>query len=165
MKVVISTQSSENYGMHDWDGQGECPQYWKFKGGETYVVPNLSLEQSVAYQKKYMDQIRELLEVDNDAFRERVIGMTILEDHVPVCDPWDHPYALRQVDGKWIAQRTIENNEYANLHNEVVRKIEEYELLKCGDRKNYTVQYEMQSGEILDGKQVIEYLSKKSPKM
>ena len=41
MKLVIQTQYKENYGAHDWNGEGECPQYWKFKGGETYVVPNV----------------------------------------------------------------------------------------------------------------------------
>ena len=36
--VVIATQFRENYGAHDWDGKGECPQYWKSKGGDTYFV-------------------------------------------------------------------------------------------------------------------------------
>ena len=36
--VVISTQFRENYGAHDWDGRGECPQRWKSKGGDTYFV-------------------------------------------------------------------------------------------------------------------------------
>jgi hypothetical protein len=36
MKLHITTQYMENYGAHDWDGVGECPQYWKFKGGEDY---------------------------------------------------------------------------------------------------------------------------------
>lgn len=38
-KVHIVTQYQENYGAHDWDGQGVCPQYWKFKGGEDYFFP------------------------------------------------------------------------------------------------------------------------------
>ena len=42
MKLVIHTQFKENYGAHDWDGKGECPQYWKFKGGSTYVVEVLN---------------------------------------------------------------------------------------------------------------------------
>ena len=43
--LVIQTQYKENYGAHDWDGKGECPQYWKFKGGSTYFVTNLTSEQ------------------------------------------------------------------------------------------------------------------------
>jgi hypothetical protein len=41
MMLVIDTQYKENYGAHDWDGEGECPQYWKFKGGSEYKVLNV----------------------------------------------------------------------------------------------------------------------------
>jgi hypothetical protein len=36
--LVIDTQFMENYGAHDWDGEGACPQYWKMKGGSSYKV-------------------------------------------------------------------------------------------------------------------------------
>lgn len=39
IRIVFATQYLENYGAHDWDGEGECPQRWKPKGGSTYVVP------------------------------------------------------------------------------------------------------------------------------
>lgn len=38
MKLFVVTQYRENYGAHNWDGKGECPQYWKNKGGITYFV-------------------------------------------------------------------------------------------------------------------------------
>jgi len=38
IRLVFQTQYLENYGAHDWDGEGECPQYWKPKGGSTYIV-------------------------------------------------------------------------------------------------------------------------------
>ena len=34
-KLLITTQVYENYGSHDWDGEGECPQYWKAKAAAT----------------------------------------------------------------------------------------------------------------------------------
>ena len=37
-RVVVSTQFMENYGAHDWSGEGECPQQWKYKGGDDRVV-------------------------------------------------------------------------------------------------------------------------------
>jgi hypothetical protein len=40
-KLHIVTQYKENYGAHDWNGDGECPQYWKFKGGDHYFVLNV----------------------------------------------------------------------------------------------------------------------------
>ena len=52
MQIIIATQYRENYGAHDWDGKGECPQYWKNKGGNEYVVmdvdPNANMEEVVA---------------------------------------------------------------------------------------------------------------------
>ncbi len=47
MKLVIETQYMENYGAHDWDGQGECPQYWKMKGGDSYMVENCPVDVDV----------------------------------------------------------------------------------------------------------------------
>ena len=38
MNVLVMTQIRENYGAHDWDGTGECPQMWKCKGGEDYII-------------------------------------------------------------------------------------------------------------------------------
>lgn len=36
--IVVKTQYVENYGAHSWDGKGECPQHWKFKGGSDFWV-------------------------------------------------------------------------------------------------------------------------------
>ena len=46
MKLLITTQVYENYGAHDWDGKGLCPQYWKAKGGSDYVVRNRTMMHS-----------------------------------------------------------------------------------------------------------------------
>lgn len=37
--VIISAQYKENYGAHDWDGIGACPQHWKNKGGFQFTLP------------------------------------------------------------------------------------------------------------------------------
>ena len=42
-KLLITTQTYENYGAHDWDGTGQCPQYWKAKGGSDYVVKKVNV--------------------------------------------------------------------------------------------------------------------------
>src|SRR5688572_23642932 len=38
VQIVISGQYMENYGAHDWDGKGACPQYWKCKGSGQEVL-------------------------------------------------------------------------------------------------------------------------------
>jgi len=37
-KVIITTQYRENYGAHDWDGTGDCPQGWKMKGAHLFSL-------------------------------------------------------------------------------------------------------------------------------
>lgn len=49
MMLVIRTQYMENYGAHDWDGTGECPQYWKMKGGSEYKITDVPL--NIDYQE------------------------------------------------------------------------------------------------------------------
>lgn len=34
----ITAQVHENYGAHDWNGQGKCPQSWKAKGGQMFTL-------------------------------------------------------------------------------------------------------------------------------
>jgi len=36
--ILIHTQYEENYGAHDWDGKGKCPQGWKTKGGTIFRI-------------------------------------------------------------------------------------------------------------------------------
>ncbi len=47
-RLVITTQFMENYGAHCWDGKGEYPQYWKYKGGQEYVICEGMSTQDVA---------------------------------------------------------------------------------------------------------------------
>lgn len=36
--VLVHTQYEENYGAHDWDQKGECPQHWKKKGAHVFKI-------------------------------------------------------------------------------------------------------------------------------
>ena len=41
--IVVNCQYRENYGAHQWDGEGKCPQYWKCKGGISFIVRNVPM--------------------------------------------------------------------------------------------------------------------------
>jgi len=77
MILVIDTQFQENYGAHDWDGEGACPQRWKFKGGSSYKVinvpNNLSMEQVVNMVSGDIVQ-------DSDYAREYILGYRMEAD-------------------------------------------------------------------------------------
>jgi hypothetical protein len=74
-KLLITTQVYENYGAHDWDGVGECPQYWKAKGGNDYVVKKFKDFSAVS---ETVMALRGQIEQDNDGFRETIIGWEIV---------------------------------------------------------------------------------------
>lgn len=92
MKLVILTQFRENYGAHDWDGKGECPQYWKFKGGDTYIV-DVNLQE--AQDKSFYARVAKCIEHSSNYSEEYIIGETLVDDvdfvesdHV---EEWDSP--------------------------------------------------------------------------
>ena len=75
MMLVIRTQFMENYGAHDWDGIGECPQYWKMKGGSEYKVTNVPL--NIDYQEVVS---MANVETDNIGCREYILDWSIESD-------------------------------------------------------------------------------------
>jgi|TARA_R100000081_G_C4779311_1_gene150489 hypothetical protein len=46
IKCVIKVQYKENYGYHNWNGEGECPQHWKKKGVDTLVISGLKTREA-----------------------------------------------------------------------------------------------------------------------
>ncbi len=73
--LVIRTQFMENYGAHDWDGEGACPQYWKMKGGSEYKVTNVPL--NIDYQEVVA---MANVEKNNDYCREYILDWSIEGD-------------------------------------------------------------------------------------
>ena len=91
MKLVIITQVRENYGAHDWDGQGSVPQYWKNKSGSDYIVDDI--EHFVAIDDDFFakniksivyDYIAQKIEQKSDYFEETIINYSIEDnDYMP----------------------------------------------------------------------------------
>ncbi len=75
-KLLIQTQVMENYGAHDWDGQGSCPQYWKAKGGNDYVVKNIDPNRAGQIATWACGEI----EQDNEYFREFAVNWEVVAD-------------------------------------------------------------------------------------
>ena len=77
MKLHIVTQYMENYGAHDWDGTGECPQYWKAKGGNDYFVLNIC---TISEAHEIMLDVRAQVEENSMYYSEHIIGWNIVDD-------------------------------------------------------------------------------------
>ena len=84
MKLHITCQYAENYGAHDWDGTGECPQCWKMKGGEDYFVPldGFNPDHEFAEKKLAMivDSVRSKIEWNDIGSRQYVVGYGVVAD-------------------------------------------------------------------------------------
>ena len=73
--LVIRTQFMENYGAHDWDGTGQCPQYWKMKGGSEYKITDVPL--NIDYQEVVS---MANVERDDDYCREYILDWSMESD-------------------------------------------------------------------------------------
>ena len=153
MKIVITTQVRENY------GDANKP-YWKFKGGDTYVVPDLTVEQTIKVKENGIPTLKALIETRSDMFEEYVVDWAILDNDAVVCEAWGTPFELRWIGGRWVANRTVENGEYGYMNQRVERRTEEYDMLMAGGRENYRVVYTMRNGDVVTGEEVNEYLNK-----
>ena len=74
-KLYIQTQDQENYGAHDWDGEGLCPQHWKFKGGEDFFVKGIKNDEEATMA---VMALRDQIEENNDYYRSQIIGWAIV---------------------------------------------------------------------------------------
>jgi len=84
MKLHIYTQDQENYGAHDWDGESECLQYWKSKGGTDFIITVEGFCWDDVFTDKKLrmivDSLRDKIEESNPFFRREILGYTAVED-------------------------------------------------------------------------------------
>jgi len=84
MKLHITCQYMENYGAHDWDGTGECPQHWKFKGGEDFFVALDGFNPDHEFADKNLamivDGVRSEIEWNDVGSRQHIVGYDVVAD-------------------------------------------------------------------------------------
>ena len=136
MKVIIHTQFMENYGAHSWDGTGECPQYWKYKGGETFVIRDIDVNAAMSMSET-MKEIKTLIEYDSEYAREYIIDWNIEDDDVQECEEWETPWDIC-VETK-TASRFVLADDY--WQPGFVGKKESYVMMPAGERDKYVCDY------------------------
>ena len=92
IRVVFQTQFRENYGAHDWDGEGYPPQHWKSKGGSTYIVSATPAEIA---DSQWWDMVTKVITHSSAYSEEYVISESVVDaidfvesDHV---EDWEEP--------------------------------------------------------------------------
>lgn len=109
MKLIIQTQFCENYGAHDWDGKGECPQYWKPKGGDTYII---DVNVNEAMDKSFYPSVANCIEHRSDYSREYIIMSEMVDDidfdESNFVEEWESPtYAIKASDREELMCKSV----------------------------------------------------------
>ena len=143
MKLVIYTQVRENYG-------DETNPRWKYKGGETYVVRDITEAQRERIQRQGIPTLSALIEYSNPASEEYVRDYDVVADNVRECDPWESVIECSYSEGVWHASVETLNNEYGYLRSDIGRKLAVYTMLPRGERGDYTVEYYDRQGARMD---------------
>lgn len=163
MKIVLHTQHRENYGAHDWDGKGECPQYWKFKGGDTYVVPRVSVKE--AQSDEFWKSLHAAIESSSEFFEEYVVGSQLVDDvdyvesdHV---EEWDSitslvPVRINSDKIKWLATRIRQAD--VGWRKGIESCLEQW-VQEDGVRVNFKQMFNMEDGRSLVHDEVIKELN------
>ena len=105
--VHVMTQIHENYGAHEWDGIGECPQMWKAKGGEDYIItgaPSIAdAEEFVSTRVISSDEYStEELACSTEVSRNFRTNMeTSLDEVIAIRIDWSNRFMSRYCRGGW----------------------------------------------------------------
>ena len=123
-KLIIETQYMENYDVDEVTEEG----YWKFKGGNTFIVDNVDVNnvQSVA------NEIIPLIEYDNSMSREFVIEWRVESDswvsqYEKDQKEWSDgsmyhdPRLFKNEDGHWIKIRKFDGERGGYEFQDLVR--------------------------------------------
>jgi hypothetical protein len=142
MKLVIQTQYCENYG-------DEAQPHWKFKGGSTYIVANITTAQATRIAAEGIPTLTQLIEYSNPMTREYVLGFNVVEDDSTVCEPWETPTVCSYAEGAWHASEETLNDEYGYMRQDIGRKLSVWTMLPQGERGDLTVEYYDRQGKIM----------------
>jgi hypothetical protein len=150
MKLVIQTQIRENYAAHN-GFTGEY--YWKYKGGNAYVVPNLSSANVNRILEKGIPNLTKIVEENNDYYQEYILDWEIVGDDETPWEKWETPIILEyNKELGWVATRhTINDDEYGYMRGDIAAKTEAWVILEGNVREegSYKCFYEMKDGSIL----------------
>ena len=144
-KLVIQTQYKENYAYPDWDGKGECPDGWKFKGGSSYVVNSFKDFDKVT---EVMKQLDALITFGNEGFEEYILSWEIVPQSRKVCEDWETITQLwLNPVGKWEALKITDNREDGWMRKEILEKTESWVMAPENERLQYKAEYLMEDGD------------------
>jgi|TARA_B110000503_G_scaffold11550_1_gene15621 hypothetical protein len=136
MKILMMCQDRENYGAHDWDdATTECPQYWKNKGGNTYIIENVTVAQG--RDEAFWQLAEAAIESSDDYFSTHILQQQLVDDDYDTSkwiEGWETPIRLNLVGEDFHAERTTVKH---NSNNDPIITLNESWLQESGQRLHY----------------------------
>jgi len=152
MNIVINTQIRENYGAHAWDGQGECPQYWKFKGGNTFIVRGVTVEQ--CQSQPFWESLEKSIVSFSESWEEYIISTDVVDDvdfvESEFVEEWESPINLVFAGNQFLATRYTKFDWLTS--DEFVAKLEQW-IQENGNRENYVLMFEREDSSLITYKE------------
>jgi len=149
MKILINTQYRENYAAHNEDWvPGVSEDYWKFKGGSTYVVPNFKDYDNITEVMKNLDS---LITYGNPASEEYIIDWKIVDDSEEEGESWETVTQIFIGEDKVTALKVTDNREDGYMRSEILEKTEAWTMCSDSERADYSASFLMSDGDICDG--------------
>ena len=151
--LVINTQYRENYAAHN-EGyrHGVDEAHWKFKGGSTYFVTDLTSKQINKIANGGIPTLSKLIESSNEAFEEYIIDWEIRDlgkngdGKGPICESWEVPVQFYFENGwKCRTHHTPADGE-SYWNSAIVSRAEQWIPGPEGRRDNYACQYKTKNG-------------------
>tara|TARA_E500000178_G_C17029047_1_gene759556 strand:- start:3143 stop:3637 length:495 start_codon:yes stop_codon:yes gene_type:complete len=148
MKLVIQTQYRENYAAHNEDYvHGVSEAYWKFKGGETFVV---SCSFADAAEPAFRQAAFDAVSYSNEASEEYVLDWEIVDDaeflmsnHI---EEWDTPTMLWFDGEHFMATKKTDNTHMGYMRSEILTKFESWTITPEDSRSDYKSTFTMDDG-------------------
>ena len=152
--LVIQTQHRENYAAHnECYEHGVDEAHWKFKGGSTYFVTDLSSAQINKIVHGGIPTLTKLVEYSNEASEEYVIDWEIRDlgkdgdGKGPICEHWETPIQFRWGGDRWLAQTNHTPRDRDNFWRKgIISKAEQWIPLPGNERSDYKCQYKTANG-------------------
>jgi hypothetical protein len=145
MAKIVQTQYRENYGSHNWDETGECPQYWKNKGGSTYVISAPSDE-----------AIESVINYSSDYSEEYIMHTEEYDPRNEVFEPWqERTHITIKENGTILESRTsgTEDLRRGLASYSHTWGYENAEARRVGETLTYRVQYVFNNGQIANSEE------------
>ena len=162
MKLVIQTQYRENYAAHNEDYvHGVSESYWKFKGGDTFVVScSLADAQDPDFRQAAFDAVS----YSNEASEEYVLDYNFIDDaEFKISDhvqEWETPTNLWFDGEHFCATKKTDNTDMGYMRKEILTKNESWIITADDSRAFYQSTFTMEDGSELSYSELGSYFKK-----